>query len=128
MQTTVAAADALSFLDELGYSIPTVVLTPVICRVDGLDPCLIGAGYDDCTIALIKLYAVALMCISSGARRIQSQHAPSGASRSFVYGSDAIGWLRNALSGLDTAGCTSSLPITAGDNAGYFRVVGGGCD
>jgi hypothetical protein len=65
------------------------------------------------------------MATSSGARRIKSQSAPSGASRSFEYGDDGVKWLRNTLSSLDTSGCTGELPISAGNSVGFFDVVGG---
>jgi hypothetical protein len=51
--------------------------------------------------------------------------APSGASRSFDYGDDGITWLRDSLAKLDTSGCTSELPISAGNSVGLFMVVGG---
>lgn len=123
-QITPEAVNA--FLAELGYSIPNSVLMPIICRVDSIDDCMDGAGYDDCTKELIKLYAAALMAASSGARKIKSQSAPSGASRSFEYGDDSITWLRDSLRAMDTEGCTDDLPITAGSNdVGLFLVVGG---
>lgn len=50
--------------------------------------------------------------------------APSGASRSFDYGDDGITWLRDSLAKLDTSGCTSELPISAGNTVGLFMVVG----
>jgi hypothetical protein len=65
------------------------------------------------------------MATSSGARRIKSQSAPSGASRSFEYGDDGVTWLRDTLSRLDTSGCTGELPISAGNGVGFFDVVGG---
>lgn len=125
MAVKVSAADASGFLAELGYSIPTALLTPIICRVDSIDPCLDGFGYDDCAVQLIKFYAIGLLAISSGARRIASQHAPSGAARSFKYDDDAVTWLRDSLNALDVGGCTATLPITAGDPVGFFMVVGG---
>ena len=88
-------------------------------------PTLDGAGYDDCTAKLILMYAAALMATSSGARRIKSQGAPSGASRSFDYDADSITWLRDSLARLDTSGCTGELPISAGNSVGLFMVVGG---
>lgn len=71
------------------------------------------------------MYAAALMSASSGARKIKSQSAPSGASRSFEYGDDSITWLRDSLAALDTSGCTGVLPITVGSSVGFFDVVGG---
>ncbi|HCS8182780.1 TPA: hypothetical protein OSU42_005296, partial [Klebsiella pneumoniae] len=47
------------------------------------------------------------------------------ASRSFDYGDDGITWLRDSLAKLDASGCTSELPISAGNSVGLFLVVGG---
>ena len=122
----ITADQVKAFLAELGYSIPDALLTPILCRVNSIVDCLQAAGYDSCTQTLILMYAAALMCASSGARRIKSQGAPNGASRSFDYGSDSLTWLSESLSDLDTAGCTASLPITAGAPAvGFFRVSRG---
>ena len=110
------------FLGELGYSIPVALLEPILCVVNKIIPCLNGAGYDDCSAKLILMYAAALMATSSGARRIKSQGAPSGASRSFEYGDDSINWLRDSLAKLDTSGCASELPISAGNSVGLFMV------
>ncbi|MGG4623976.1 hypothetical protein ACLPHD_06340 [Serratia odorifera] len=125
MADPITAADVQAFLGELGYSIPGALLDPILCVVNKIIPCLDGAGYDECTAKLILMYAAALMATSSGARRIKSQGAPSGASRSFEYGDDAVKWLRNSLLALDTSGCTDGLPITAGNTVGFFDVVGG---
>ncbi|MEH5575732.1 hypothetical protein PO590_27210, partial [Raoultella ornithinolytica] len=43
----------------------------------------------------------------------------------FSYGEDGITWLRDSLAKLDTSGCTSELPISAGNSVGLFMVVGG---
>ena len=125
MATPVTADDVKGFLSELGYAIPDALLNPILCVVNKIIPCLEGAGYDECSAKLILMYAAALMATSSGARRIKSQGAPSGASRSFEYGDDSITWLRNSLSQLDTSGCTGELPISAGNTVGFFDVVGG---
>lgn len=125
MADPITAADIQNFLGELGYSIPESLLAPILCMVNKIIPCLEGAGHDECTTKLILMYAAALMATSSGARRIKSQGAPSGASRSFDYGEDSTTWLRNSLSALDTSGCTSGLPISAGASVGFFMVAGG---
>ena len=125
MATPVTADDVKGFLSELGYAIPDALLNPILCVVNKIIPCLDGAGYDECSSKLILMYAAALMATSSGARRIKSQGAPSGASRSFEYGDDSITWLRNSLAQLDTSGCTGELPISAGNSVGFFAVVGG---
>lgn len=125
MAAPLTPEDVQAFLAELGYSIPSSLLTPILCRVNSIIDCLGGAGYDDCTQTLIMMYAAALMSASSGARKIKSQSAPSGASRSFEYGDDSITWLRDSLAALDTSGCTGALPITVGSSVGFFDVVGG---
>lgn len=125
MAAPLTPEDVQAFLAELGYSIPSSLLTPILCRVNSIINCLDGAGYDDCSKTLIMMYAAALMSASSGARKIKSQSAPSGASRSFEYGDDSITWLRDSLAALDTSGCTGVLPITVGSSVGFFDVVGG---
>lgn len=125
MADPITAADVQAFLGELGYTIPGALLDPILCVVNKIIPCLDGAGHDECTAKLILMYAAALMATSSGARRIKSQGAPSGASRSFEYGDDSITWLRDSLARLDTSGCTGDLPISAGSSVGLFLVVGG---
>ncbi|MED9724557.1 hypothetical protein RCO07_24865 [Escherichia marmotae] len=125
MATPLTPEEIKGFLAELGYAIPDALLTPILCMVNKIIPCLDGAGYDECTAKLILMYAAALMATSSGARRIKSQGAPSGASRSFEYGDDSITWLRDSLARLDTSGCTGELPISAGNSVGFFDVVGG---
>jgi hypothetical protein len=125
MADPITAADVQQFLSELGYTIPSALLEPILCLVNKIIPCLEGAGYDDCTSKLIQMYAAALMATSSGARRIKSQGAPSGASRSFDYGDDSIKWLSDSLAKLDASGCTGELPISAGSSVGLFLVVGG---
>ncbi len=109
MADPITAADVQAFLGELGYSIPAALLDPILCVVNKIIPCLDGAGYDECTAKLILMYAAALMATSSGARRIKSQGAPSGASRSFDYGYDGITWLRDSLAKLDTAAAPVSF-------------------
>ncbi|MFP2504635.1 hypothetical protein [Buttiauxella gaviniae] len=125
MADPITADDVKGLLAELGYAIPDALLTPILCLVNKIIPCLEGAGYDECTSKLILMYAAALMATSSGARRIKSQGAPSGASRSFDYGEDSTVWLRESLEKLDTSGCTGELPISAGNSVGLFLVVGG---
>lgn len=100
MADPITAADVQALLGELGYWIPGALLEPILCVVNKIIPCLDGAGYDDCTSKLILMYAAALMATSSGARRIKSQGAPSGASRSFEYGDDGV------------PGCATRWPVS----------------
>ncbi|PPS58550.1 hypothetical protein CRX72_19005 [Pantoea sp. BRM17] len=60
----------------------------------------------------------------SGARKISSQSAPSGASRSFTYDSAGTDHLYKQILAWDTNGCLGGLPIS-GLAVGFFDVVGG---
>lgn len=112
-------------LSALGYdSVPDFMIDAYLCKLASIEPCLIGAGYDDCDMVLIQVYAVTLMVLTAYTQRIKSQSAPSGASRSFDYGDNVLN-MRDALLALDTSGCTSDLPIDVGQRVGLFLVVGG---
>ncbi|HHQ6537923.1 TPA: DUF7370 family protein [Serratia fonticola] len=125
MAAQIPASDVKALLAELGYAIPDAVLNLLFCQLDKIQDCLDGAGYDECTQQLIQLYAMCLMAASSGARKIKSQGAPSGASRSFDYGEDGLTQLREALRMIDSSGCSTVLPITVSPPVGLFMVVGG---
>ncbi|EJH7012898.1 hypothetical protein NFT50_001305 [Salmonella enterica] len=112
-------------LSALGYtSVPDFMIDAYLCKLASIEPCLIGAGYDDCDMMLIQVYAVTLMVLTAYSQRIKSQSAPSGASRSFDYGDNVLN-MRDSLLALDTSGCTSDLPIDVGQRVGLFLVVGG---
>ncbi|QMN62840.1 hypothetical protein HVW67_10215 [Citrobacter freundii] len=122
----ITAAQVKQQLSALGYTtVPDFMIDAYLCKLAKIEPCLIAAGYDDCDLVLIQVYAVTLMALTAYTQRIKSQGAPSGASRSFEYGEDGITWLRNSLAQLDTSGCTGDLPISAGNSVGFFAVVGG---
>lgn len=103
--------EALAYLTELGLTLPTTIIECLIAKAETATPCMVEAGYSDCDQKLALLYLVGMLSISSGGRRIRSQGAPSGASRSFDYGSltDQMRQLRNALQIIDPAGCTGAL-------------------
>ncbi|HHE3491193.1 TPA: DUF7370 family protein, partial [Pasteurella multocida] len=115
--------DIHEFIGELGYSVPNAVLSLIIERVEKKDSELNNAGYDDTTLSLIKLYSIALLVISQGGRKLSSQGAPSGASRSFTYDQDSFKRLKSLLANLDKSGVMNDLPI-ASSSVGFFEVVG----
>ena len=128
MASQLTSDQAQEFLKELGYSLPGFVVDSIICRVNVIDACLDGAGYDDCAVMLIKSYAFGLIALSSGARRIKSQ-AAGDVSRSFDYGQgSAYTQLLNNLKAVDTSGCADAIipadPDSKGDR-GMF--VAGDC-
>ncbi|MHA3501223.1 DUF7370 family protein [Yersinia enterocolitica] len=120
----ITAAQVKQQLSALGYTIPDFMIDAYLCKLDGISQCLEAAGYDECDLMLIQMYAVTLMAITAFSQRIKSQSAPSGAGRSFDYSGD-IKTMRNSLAALDTAGCTGSLPIDVGVSVGFFDVAGG---
>ena len=120
----ITAAQVKQQLSALGYTIPDFMIDAYLCKLEGISQCLEAAGYDECDMMLIQMYAVTLMAITAYSQRIKSQSAPSGASRSFDYTGD-VKTMRDTLRDLDTAGCTGSLPIDVGSSVGFFDVIGG---
>ena len=70
---------------------------------------MLDAGYGEPLRIRIQAMAVAIVAGADSARRIQSQGAPSGASRSFKQADGSITALRRTLAALDTAGITAAL-------------------
>lgn len=126
----ITVEDAAKYLAELGLAIPTVILECLVDKANSIEPCMTGAGYDECTQKLISFYLVGMLATSSGARRIKSQGAPSGASRSFEYSSlaDLYRQLQASLAVLDPSGCSNALqPAAPGPQAALFIASGGCC-
>lgn len=98
-----------AYLAELGLTLPAVMLECLIDKAESALPCMIGAGYSECDQKLAMLYLVGMLSISAGARRIKSQGAPSGASRSFDYAQDQLRQLRQSLAIIDPSNCTGAL-------------------
>lgn len=119
--------DARAYLSELGLAIPDTVLTCLVASVNAAEPCLIGLGISECSIKLALLYSVGLLAIGSGARRIRSQGAPSGASQSFDYGDPRPG-IWSALRTLGVLDCLGPiLPPEPTSPRGFMMVGRGGC-
>lgn len=125
MAVQITAAQIDEQLSALGYEAASFIIEAYLCKVNKIDACLDGAGYDDCDQLLIKIYAVVLMLASSDVRKISSQSSPSGSSQSFKYFDDGKASLYSSLMTLDTSGCTSALPIDSGSGVLQFKVVRG---
>ena len=110
------------FIDELGFSIPDSLLDLLIEQVGKHETCLLQ--YGETTAKLLAIYSVARLASLSGARKIASQSAPSGASRSFNYDSSGTDHLLTQIRIWDKNNCLSDLPLS-GKRAGFFAVVGG---
>ena len=128
MASQLTSEQAQEFLKELGYSLPSFVVDAILCRVNVIDDCLDGVGYDDCSVMLIKSYSFGLIALSSGARRIKSQ-AAGDVSRSFDYGQgSAYTQLLNNLKAVDTSGCADAIIPADPDNKGdRWMFVAGDC-
>lgn len=106
----ISTTQATQYLDAaLGVGLPSFLITAAVDEVEALEPAMIAAGYSEATQVRIQCMAVALVAAAGDPRRIQSQGAPSGASRSFKYGDDTLTKLRRSLAALDTAGVTAQL-------------------
>lgn len=105
----ITATQAAEYLDQvLGISLPTFVVAAAVETVEALEPAMADAGYSEADMTLIQCMAVSLIAAAGDPRRIQSQGAPSGASRSFKNSDSALTALRRALAARDTAGITAA--------------------
>lgn len=113
------------FMTELGFSVPDTVLQMLAKKVGEKYGCLLDYGEN--TANLLALYAIARLASLSGARKLSSQSAPNGASRSFVYDSAGTDYLLQQIRAWDTNGCLDDLPLES-KKTGFFMVVGGACE
>ena len=106
----ITLAQATAYLDEaLGITVPGFIVQAAVDDVALLEAAMTAEGYTAATIKRIQAMAVAIVAGADSARRIQSQGAPSGASRSFKNADDAVTALRRSLAALDTAGITAGV-------------------
>lgn len=130
MALTIEEAD--QYLRSMNVVLPSVMLRLLFGRLSSLELCMNGAGYDQDTQDLIKLYVISMLGALSVDGQISSQSAPSGASRSFRYGalSDRYKSILNQLRILDPSGCSTGLlpsnPVEA--NCALFISPGDDCD
>lgn len=121
---------AREYLNSQGLTLPDFVLQLLVGQANSIDACLEGAGYDESTAALIKLYLLSLLAVVQGGRVVTSQRAPSGAARSFQFGTVTEryqGWL-GLLRGLDLSNCTAALiPPEPGKARAALFVGSAGC-
>lgn len=125
-------ADARTFLASLGITIVDPLLQLIVNKINALDECFEANGYSPDDIGLIKYYLLALLGINQTTRNVTSQRAPSGAARSFAFGTPSQGHQQylGLLQTLDLTGCTDSLiPIDpeATNCALFVAKPNGGC-
>lgn len=120
----ITSAQATQYLSEaLGVSVPSFVVDAAVSKVAAVEPALISAGYSAADQVLIECMAVSLIAAAGAPRRIQSQGASSGASRSFKNDDRALSALRKSLAALDTAGITTTLVGPDPSVGSMFMVV-----
>lgn len=125
MSVKITLEQVKSQLSTMGFTAPDFIIEAMLSIVDEIDDCLDEANYSDSVKTLIKIYAVVIMLSASDVRKVSSESAPSGASRSYNYFDDGKKSLLKLLSVLDTAGCTNSLPINQSSAIIQFNVVRG---
>jgi hypothetical protein len=101
---------AKQYIDSaLGAAVPDFVVTAAIADVQATEAAMVSAGYSSSSIVRLQCMAVAILACPGDPRRISSQGAASGASRSFKYSTDDITKIRRELRSADTAGVLASL-------------------
>ncbi len=108
----ITPTQAAEYLDKaMGISLPSFLVTAACDRVEAAEPAMVAAGYTEADTTLMQCMAVTLVASAGAPRRLQSQSAPSGASRSFKHAEDALSQIRRTLTAMDTAG---TLAATVG--------------
>lgn len=110
-----------------GVTITNMDATGILCLLESITECLeLNYPGDTCKQDAILLWASILIAANTAGRYVTSQHAPSGASQSFGYGSKPWYALYNQMKLLDSAGCTGDLVEDPNGAAKpWFGVVSG---
>ena len=122
--------EVLEWYASLGLDVPRVIVEAWLGTLDGLEQCMVGAGYSQDAQELIVLHLLALYGLSAGNRYLSSQSAPSGASRSFRFAIARDAWRGQLgmLRLLDKSGCTDAfIPAEPGAKRAGIGVFIGGC-
>lgn len=119
----ITAEQAAEYLDaSLGVTLPAFIVQAAVDEVAALESAMTTAGYSATKRTLVQSMAVAILAAAGDPRRLQSQGAPSGASRSFKNSDKALTALRRSLAAQDTAGITAAL-IGPDPSAGTLLMV-----
>ncbi len=127
----VTKEQAQQYLESQGITLPDFIIDALLEQVGSIQVCL-DANYPPATAFLIQMYLLGLMGLGQGDKYISSRSSPSGASRSFRYGSFADRWKGSLglLRSLDKHGCATGLiPQNPTANAAFAGIwIGkGGC-
>ena len=106
----ITSAQATQYLDQaLGVGVPAFIVDAAVEKIASAEPAMDAAGYTSADKTLIQCMAVAIVAAAGAPRRLQAQHAASGASRGFMNDKAALSALRRSLLALDTAGTVTAL-------------------
>ena len=106
----ITSTQASQYLDQaLGVSVPLFIVEAAVEKVATAEGAMVAAGYSTMDRVLIQSMAVAIVASAGAPRRIASQGAASGASRSFKNFDASLSALRRSLAALDTAGTVTDL-------------------
>lgn len=120
----ITSTQAQQYLDQaLGVGVPSFIVDAAVAEVATAEQAMADAGYSASVQVLVQSMAVALVAAAGSPRRIASQGAPSGASRSFKNDDKALTALRRALANLDTAGTVADIVGPDPAASSMFMVV-----
>ena len=121
----ITSTQAQQYLDQaLGVSVPVFIVEAAVAKVATAEAAMVAAGYSTMDQILIQSMAVAIVASAGAPRRIASQGAASGASRSFKNFDASLTALRRSLAALDTAGTVADLVGVDPEANTLFMVVG----
>lgn len=116
----ITLTQAKQYMDQaLGISVPDFLLQAAVDKVATVDV----SGYAAYDQTLIQSMAVTIVAAAGSPRRIGSQGAPSGASRSFSNDAKALSDLRKSLKALDTDGLVAAIVGPDPANQAFMFVV-----
>jgi hypothetical protein len=106
----ITSAQAALYLDQaLGVVLPGFLIDAAVADVSVAEAAMVTAGYSVSTQIRVQVMAVAIVAAAGDPRRLNSQGAPSGASRSFKNADKALSALRRSLAALDTASTVTDI-------------------
>ena len=106
----ITSAQAAQYLEQaLGIVLPGFLIDAAVADVAVAEAAMVTAGYSASTQIRVQSMAVAIVAAAGDPRRLGSQGAQSGASRSFKNADKALSALRRSLAALDTAGTVTGI-------------------
>lgn len=108
----------------LGASVPGFIVQTAIDEVATVEQRMVDAGYSVPKQTLVQSMAVAILACAGNPSRVQSQGAPSGASRSFRHFDDALTALRKSLAFHDVASTVAEIIGPDPQKDAWFMVSG----